>query len=117
MDKSIFIELEEFSEAELFEKLGSHLKSERRLLNESENNSDLGKSWYVSVRSELQKKVCPQAGVVGLDPNSSKGSIIELATAIADSITGYLSGVALATVSLLIAREGVRRFCNDFEKT
>ena len=71
------------------------------------------RSWYFKNRAELVKKICSNEDIKKLHKNSRGIHRAILAAAIADALTGYLTGVTLTTIAVLLANEGLESLCKN----
>lgn len=72
----------------------------------------LGREWLRDKMESLREVIC-SSNIVRLHQDSDRvKNRVVLAAAIADMIASYVSGIAGASVAVLIVREGIDTWCN-----
>ncbi|HKP51927.1 MAG TPA: hypothetical protein VJ183_04660 [Chloroflexia bacterium] len=75
--------------------------------------SQLAHSWMEKKGDDLRALICNDKNVVQLCNAETDGYDPELVTAVADLIASLVIGVSPFTVSVLLIKVGLRRFCAD----
>lgn len=109
MNRKLEIErIIELSEEELLVLLGNELSSNLSFEDTIESIRQ-AKRWLSINSNDLQKLICKNDRVQQAVDNSD----VMLCMAIIDAITGFLTGIAAATVSALIIKRGLSIFCKE----
>ena len=99
----------ELREEELLSLLGNEL-SLNLSFDDTTESIRQAKRWLAINNNDLQKLICKNDHVQQAVDNSD----VMLCMAIIDAITGFLTGIAAATVSVLIIKRGFSIFCKEY---
>jgi hypothetical protein len=73
-----------------------------------------GAEIYQNLKAELRQIVCGSKTVVAFyDSKNASPDSVALIGAVADCISGYVTGISPVVVSVLLVREGLHLYCKD----
>jgi len=105
--------LDLLSTNELLELLGTELQRNRLDAKDSDAPEVAGKKALQTYSRTFQDRICQSPTIQKFLQSEKTFKRVEIIAAIADVISGFLTGVSLATVSVLIAREGISSYCDN----
>ncbi|MCA6597986.1 MAG: hypothetical protein IM539_17240 [Pseudanabaena sp. M046S1SP1A06QC] len=111
MNTEKIAELDLLSTNELLNCLGKEILRGRLGMKAPEDPEKSGADAFKNYSRSLKSKICQNLVIQEFLCSKRTYTRVQIAAAIADSITGYLSGISLLAVSVLIAREGISAYC------
>lgn len=95
----------------LMEMLGAELHKSRMGLLHAKDFRVAGERAYYTYKEKLNSSICGNHSIRRLIESPEVFERAQIISAIADCISGYLTGVTLFVVSTMIAREGLSAYC------
>ena len=110
----------DWDEENLLYRLGSQIVSEGKGAFPFNRKQliDAGRKWLLENRELLEKTICSNRNIQDYFlQDKIKKSRIELASVLADLLSGVCIGVSPVTVTLLVLKQGVKELCQDKENS
>lgn len=104
--------LERMDLEDLYTQLGRQV-APLGILPSDEDAREMGKRWLERNLIVFQRRICSSEIAKGLIQQEGIDSAVD-AAAIADILAGLLGGPPLATVSVILAKRGIKSLCKNY---
>jgi hypothetical protein len=95
----------------LMEMLGAELRKSRVGLLHGQELRAAGEKAYNTYKAKLKSVICSNVNITHFISDERLYQRVQIISAISDCISGYLTGVTLCVVSVMLAREGLSSYC------
>lgn len=73
-----------------------------------------GKEIYSAIYSRLREPICKNNQIRTMSNAAQERQCIQMHAALADCISGFITGIAAATFIVLLLREGLPKLCSEY---